>query len=346
MVNNGPLVSVIIVHYNNVDYLHNCVRSIAGSTYKKLELIVVDNGSRKISLSDMPETGLRMNYIPSPKNMGYGDGCNQGIKEAKGEFVFLLNNDIEIETDCIAELVNISMKDRSIAVVQPKMLDLRDKGHFHSSGAGGMIDIFGYPFAKGRIFETVEEDSGQYDNFSEVFWASGAAVFIRKNIFDRAGYFDTYYFMYMEEIDLIWRIHLLGAERVVFVPAAKIFHLGCPNLGRDNLRRMYYVHRNSLMMLLTNYSLSTLLITLPVRVILEMGIAAGHLLLFDVKRTFSVFMAFGYILGHIPFIARKRMQVQAKRKVSDRYIVSKMYRGSIVLKYLLGHKKASRLSIH
>jgi len=343
MERNSPLVSVVIVHYKDFDYLRNCILSVAKSTYENIELIIVDNGLQKISPSDLPEIDIPINYISSPKNLGFGDGCNQGIHNAKGEFVFILNNDIEIDQNCIPELVKILVDDPSIAVAQPKMLDLNDKEHFHSSGAGGMIDILGYPFARGRILDKVEKDMGQYDNFSDIFWASGAAIFIRKDVLEKAGYFDTYYFMYMEEIDLIWRIHLLGSYRVVYVPTTKIYHFGCPNLGRENLWRMYYVHRNSLIMLLKNYSWITLLFIFPVRLILEAGTAAEYLFTLKWKRTIAILMAFGHIIGHLPLIIRKRRQVQLMRKADDRYVLDKMYKGSILLMYLFGYKKASQL---
>lgn len=342
---NAPLVSVVIVHYNNIDYLRNCINSVAASDYKELELIIVDNGEHKISQSSLPDINLKINYIPSPRNLGFGDGCNQGILEAKGEFIFILNNDIEIDSNCISELVKTSIRDRSIAVAQPKMLDLNDKEYFHSSGAGGLIDVFGYPFARGRIFDVVEKDTRQYDNPMDIFWASGAALFIRKDVLEETGYFDPYYFMYMEEIDLIWRIHLLGTCRVVYVPEARIYHFGCPNLGREDLWRMYYVHRNSLIMIMKNYSWNTLLLMLPLRFVLEIITATIHLMLFKWKRTVAVFMAFLYILTHLPLIVEKRNRVQAKRRVRDSYILRKMYRGSIVLMYLLGYKRVSQLSI-
>jgi len=340
----NPIVSVIIVHYNNIEYLLNCVQSIGKSTFSNIELIIVDNGAQKISPSDLPQVNLELIYIHSPRNLGFGDGCNQGIHMARGEFVFLLNNDIEIDPDCISVLVRISEQDPSIAIVQPKMLDLKDKRCFHSSGAGGMLDIFGYPFARGRILDTVEQDEGQYDDVREIFWASGAALFIRKKVLEDTGYFDSLFFMYMEEIDLIWRIHLLGTYKVVYLPAAKIYHFGGPNLGKEDLLRMYYVHRNSLIMLIKNYSWSTLLLVLPVRLILEIGTVLGYFLITKWKRCAAVSMAFGYIISHLPFIMTRRRQVQAIRRIKDKYIFNRMYKGSIVLMYLLGYRKASSLT--
>ena len=340
---SSPLVSLIVVHYNDPKYLWNCIRSIARLSYPNIELIIVDNGSAKVSISNMQDYVLSIYYIRTERNLGFAEGCNRGIQRAKGEYLFLLNNDIELDPKCVTELVKIMNSDRSIGILQPKMLDYKDRNVFHSSAAGGMIDIIGYPFARGRIFERVERDMGQYDQSIEIFWAGGASLFARKEALQEAGLFDPDFFLYMEEIDLAWRIHLLARYKVVFVPSARIYHIGCPNLGRDHFMRMYYQHRNGLVMLLKNYSSLSILCLLPVRLVLEIGIAFGYLILGRWKRFRAMLKAQWYIIDHLRLILEKRRKVQSMRRANDKSIISKMYIGSIALRYILAHQNIAQV---
>ena len=228
----SPLVSLIIVQYSNPEYLWQCIRSIDRLTYRNIELIIVDNGTPKVPVGEIPDVPFPVRYLPSETNLGFAGGCNRGIQEATGEYVFILNNDIELDPQCLSVLVEIMIRDPQTGILQPKMLDLKDPQLFHSSAAGGMIDILGYPFARGRILGAVERDEGQYDQSIEVFWAGGACLFARRTALEEVGLFDADFFLYMEEIDLAWRLHLLGRYRIIYVPSARVYHLGCPTLGR------------------------------------------------------------------------------------------------------------------
>lgn len=338
-----PLVSLIVVHYNDPKYLWNCIRSIGRLSYPNIELIIVDNGSTKVSISNMQDYLLSIYYIRPERNLGFAEACNRGIQRAKGEYLFLLNNDIELDPKCVTELVKIMNSDGSIGILQPKMLDYEHRNVFHSSAAGGMIDIIGFPFARGRIFETVERDMGQYDQSIEIFWAGGASLFARKEALHEAGLFDPDFFLYMEEIDLAWRIHLLARYKVIFVPSARIYHIGCPNLGRDHFMRMYYQHRNGLVMLLKNYSRVSILCLLPLRLVLEIGIAFGSLILGRWKRFQAMLKAQCYIIIHLRLILKKRRKVQSMRRTNDKSIMSKMYIGSIALRYVLAHQNIAQV---
>jgi GT2 family glycosyltransferase len=331
------VVSIIIIHYGPDDYLLRSLKSIKSTNFSKKELIIIDNNeaidSNIRKIEDIIES-FKYVYVRNCKNMGFASGCNQGINLSTGRYIFILNNDIEIDKNCIDVLVDFAERHTDIAILQPKMLDFTHRNTFHSSAGGGYIDVFGYPFARGRILDTAEEDLGQYDDVVDIFWAGGAALFARKSILEEAGLFDGDFFLYMEEIDLAWRVQLLG-HRLIYVPAAKIYHLGCPSLGRENFLRMYFDHRNSLLMLIKNLSPWNLLLLLPLRCGLELGTVIGSLCCLRFTRGWAIFRAFGYILRHLPGILHKRRIVQDRRKVKDKIVFSNAYFGSVALNYYL-----------
>ncbi|HDZ00624.1 MAG TPA: glycosyltransferase family 2 protein [Nitrospirae bacterium] len=335
-----PLVSVIIIHYKGEGFLSKCIAAVERSTFHHMEIIVVNNGLETPALSK--REGFF--YIKNENNLGFAEGCNVGIGMAKGEYVFILNNDVEISPDCIEILVEKAGGDSSLGILQPKMLDVHEKNRFHSSAAGGMIDILGYPFARGRILNTIEEDKGQYDDSIHVFWVSGAAFFAKRSVLIEAGLFDKDFFLYMEEIDLCWRVYLSG-YKIIYVPEAVIYHVGCPNIGRENIMRMYYVHRNSMIMLLKNLSMPYLLILFPVRLILESGILLLYLTSFRLKRSIAILKAFIYIFCKSKTIWTKRREIQEKRKVSDEKVFESMHKKPVLLQYaLFGKKYYSRIN--
>jgi hypothetical protein len=333
----SPLVSICIIQYGSNDHLKKCIESIKNSSYSDsdMEIIIIDNNEHDNNLFDISNMNLgnsQKTYIKNRTNVGFAEGCNQGIRSAKGKYVFILNNDIEIERDCIRYLVDFAEAHPDVAVLQPKMLDYANRYTFHSSAAGGFIDILGYPFARGRIFDIVEQDMGQYDDVVEIFWASGAALFAKKEILEESGFFDSDFFLYMEEIDLEWRIQLLG-YKIVYIPTAKIYHIGCPHLGRENFYRMYYTHRNSIIMLIKNLSLGNLIIFLPLRIGLEIITLLFSLASLKIIRFFAVLNAFIYILIHLPSILHKRLKTQSMRKTKDVHLLSNAYYGSVALHY-------------
>lgn len=338
-----PLVSIIIVHYGDPNFLGQCLESVKRSDYSQAEVIVVDNnedGSSPFAVDGEGPATLKYTYIKNTRNAGYGGGCNDGIRASVGKYVFLLNNDIEIHPHCISALVEFAEEHREIGVLQPKMLDYYARRTFHSGGGGGFIDLLGYPFARGRIFGAVEEDRGQYDDVVEVFWAGGAALFASRDAVERAGLFDPDFFLYMEEIDLAWRVRLLG-YRVVYLPHAAVYHIGCPHLGRRNFLRMYFDHRNSVVMLIKNLSLKNLFLFLPARLGLEAATVIGSMACLRFTRAFAILRALAYVLAHLRTINGKRRLVQRMRKVRDEAVLAKAYHGSVALSYFLWRIRAA-----
>ena len=225
--------------------------------------------------------------------------------------------------------------DSSIAVCQPKLLSSRFKGKLDYAGAmGGLIDIFGYPFAIGRIFNTIEPDRQKYLGNYEIFWASGTASIWRKSVFEKVGYLDEDFFAHMEEIDLNWRC-LLHGYKIRSTSNSKVFHYSGFSLGHDTWKKMYLNHRNNLVMLLKNLGGKKLIWVFPIRLSMEYFTAIIAIFKLDWRRFFAVILSQLFILVNLISIIRKRKIVQSKRTESDTKIFERMFHGSIVWHYFL-----------
>ena len=329
-------ISVVIPHYNGLNILKDCLGSLLKNTFRDFETIVIDNGSTDGSQKFVKENYPEVKLIQNKKNLGYAGACNQGIELAAAPFVLLLNNDTVMPENFLREMFNAIQKDDKIACVQPKILSIQDKNYFDYSGAaGGEMDILGYPFARGRIFDTVERDKRQYDKIDDtVFWTSGCALLLRKSVTDEVGKLDEDFFAHQEEIDLNWRVQIAGYRNVVTC-ATHIYHYSGYTLRSDNQRKMYLNHRNNLIMMIKNYSLPLLAILLPVRILMEMATVVADSMLWGGNRGKAVLNALQYIFSHPILIYKKHRYVQKLRKVSDRAIIQNMYPGSIVIDHFL-----------
>ena len=328
-----PLVSIIIPHQTGTEVLLHCLESVVRDTsHHRYEILLVDNGSSDGSVRAAQDRFPQLRVLDLAENQGYAGGCNRGIEAARGDYVLLLNDDTEVEAGWLSELVRAAEEDPTIGACQPKIRSLGDRDRFEYSGAaGGLMDIYGYPFSRGRLMDHVEEDVGQYDDPIETFWASGVAMLIRRAALDDAGLFDETFFAYMEEIDLCWRLQLQG-YRVVYVPSAVVFHIGGFSLDKRVRKRMYLNHRNSLIMLLKNYSARSLIGILPVKLLLE-GFIMSAALLRNPLRSSAVVMAFWWIATHMPTVLELRAGVQERRRVPDRDIYARLYLGMAPLWY-------------
>jgi len=328
-------VSIIIPHTTGTEILIRCLEALGGDFGDPAaEIILVDNGSSDGSVAKAEGRFPSLRVLRLEENQGFAGGCNRGVEIARGKYVLLLNDDTEVDANCVKELVRTAEADPTVGACQPKIRSLRDPSHFEYSGAaGGLMDVYGYPFSRGRLMDHVEADEGQYDEPAEIFWASGVCMLIRKSVLDEVGTFDETFFAYMEEIDLSWRI-LLGGHRIVYVPTAIVYHIGGYSLERKNVKRMFLNHRNSMIMLAKNYSLRSLLWIFPVKIVLELFIFAGALVR-NPRRSQAVVLSFGWIATHIPTLLRLRAAVQARRRVSDREIISRLYPGMAPIWYFL-----------
>jgi GT2 family glycosyltransferase len=334
-----PLVSIIIPHFNGISILDECLRSLKKCTYRQLEILVVDNASTDNSVQFLKYHYPAIRIIQNKENVGFAEGCNRGILNAQGEYVLILNNDTIHEPDWIGRLMEALLSDADIAIVQPKILSYQNRRLFDYSGAsGGFIDYFAYPFARGRLFYTIEQDDGQYEDRREIFWASGTAFLARKEIMLKAGLFDKVFFAHMEEIDLDWHVHLLG-YKIIVEPKSVIYHRSGYTLGTESYKKKYLNHRNSLLMLMTNYQLGNLFWILPIRFALEIFAFFASVPKRDFKRMVAIIHALFWVLSHPHYVVKKRTWVNMHRILSDHSIMQGMVHGPIPCGYFLFRRR-------
>jgi len=339
-----PLVSIIIPHWNGIDVIMECLDSLNEASYPNLEIIVVDNDSTDDSVNHILKKFPNVIIFENEQNEGYAGGCNRGSEIAKGKYFLFLNNDTIHEPNWIESLVQLLEKNTNIAAVQPKILNYYQKNLFdYAGGAGGMMDFLVFPFVRGRIFNEQEIDTGQYNSKQEIFWSSGTAFLVRKTIFQEAGKFDELFFAHMEEIDLCWRFNLMRYE-VWSEPSSVVYHKNAVSLPMYTEEKYYLNHRNSLIMLLTNYSLPLAIYVLPIRWALDVIAIIYSILRGDWAHIKGIAKAHAWIVFHPRKLYQKRVRLKAIRKVKDRNILKKIYHGSIVFAhYILKKNRYSEL---
>ncbi len=246
-------VAVIILNWNGEKLLQEFLPSVVRHTPDRLaDVIVADNGSDDGSLKLLAEYFPMVEVIRFDCNHGFAEGYNRALKAVPHPYVVLLNSDVAAKDDWLTPLYNFMEEKPEVGAVQPKLLSYSEPGKFEYAGAsGGFLDRNGYPYCRGRIFDTTEVDTGQYDESLPVFWATGAALMVRRELYNEVGGLDKDFFAHMEEIDLCWRIHLAGYE-VWAVPAGRLYHLGGGSLPASDPRKTYLNFRNSLLMLHKN----------------------------------------------------------------------------------------------
>ncbi|HEX6982234.1 MAG TPA: glycosyltransferase family 2 protein [Balneolaceae bacterium] len=263
--------SIIIVSWNALSLLKDYLPSVAATDYPEFEIILADNASTDGSKKWVREHFPDIKIAAFDENHGYCGGNNRAAPYATGDILLFLNNDVRVEPNWLDGLADCFDDDPEIAAVQPKMLSDEQPEYFEYAGAaGGFLDRFGYPFCRGRIFDTVEKDHGQYDNQTNIFWASGAALAIRREAFTAAGGFDEDFEFHMEEIDLCWRLWTNG-YKIQFCPESIVYHLGGGSMPMGSPRKVYYNYRNNLKMLWKNCSIDTLYWRFPIRYCLDVA---------------------------------------------------------------------------
>ena len=265
-----PKVAVVIIHWNRRNLLEQFLPFLVKSTYSNLEIVVADNNSDDDSIAFVKANYPNITIVKNDDNYGYAGGYNHALKHVTADYFVLLNNDIEVTPNWIEPVIEAMEKDKTIAAAQPKMLDYNNRQKFEYAGAGGgYIDVFGYAFCRGRIFEVLEEDKGQYNDTHSAFWATGACMFVRAEVFKKLHGFDEHFFAHMEKIDLCWRMQLAG-HTLVTVPQSAVYHVGGGTLNKQSPQKTYLNFRNNLIMLTKNLPVSTLLWLIPVRSFLDL----------------------------------------------------------------------------
>lgn len=249
--------AIAILNWNGRKLLEEFLPSVVENS-DEAEVYVIDNASDDDSVAYLKSNFPTVKIIQNEGNFGYAKGYNVGLKEMFRQaqhdidFICLLNSDVKVSENWIQPVLNLFQTDENISAIQPKILDYKNQTHFEYAGAGGgFIDSFGYPYCRGRIFWTLEEDKGQYNDSIQTFWASGACVFVRKNDFEAIGGFDEGFFAHMEEIDFCWRLNNIG-KKIYYCGQSTVYHLGGGTLKNSNPKKTYLNFRNSLWMLVKN----------------------------------------------------------------------------------------------
>ena len=259
-------VSIIILNWNGEALLEEFLPSVIAHTPSPVaEIVVADNGSTDNSVTMLKEKFPSVRLILFDRNYGFAEGYNRAISQVETPYAVLLNNDVEVTPNWMDEPIRAMDADDNLAGVQPKILAQKDKKKFEYAGAaGGWLDCYGYPFCRGRVLHVVEEDCGQYDNPADIFWASGACLFIRTEIFKKEGGFDARFFAHQEEIDLCWRLRARG-YRLACIPQSVVYHVGGATLKTESPRKTFLNFRNNLLMVYKNTSAGKLQSTMCLR---------------------------------------------------------------------------------
>jgi len=335
--------AVVLLNFNGRGYLEQFLPSVVHHS-KGAEIIIVDNGSTDNSVEFLQSNYPDLEIINLPSNKGFAGGYNEAIQQINAEICVLLNTDVEVTEGWLNPILSLMESNSGIAACQPKILSYNEKDKFEYAGAaGGYIDYLGFPFCRGRIFQTLEKDEAQYDDVHPIFWASGACLFIRKDVFLHLGGFDEDFFAHMEEIDLCWRMQNAG-YKVYYNGISTVYHIGGGTLSRSNPRKTYLNFRNGLSMFAKNEKPQRLWWKLPARTLLDMIAAIKFAVADSLDDCIAVLKAHMYFWTHIRTNLEKRKE--AKKQWIQKNPDLQIYRGFIVLDYfLVGKKKFSQISI-
>ncbi len=335
-------IAVVILNYNGRHFLEQFLEGVVRhSNQDTVTVYVADNGSTDTSVAYLKENHPTVELVLSDENYGFAGGYNFALKQIEADYYVLLNSDVEVSANWLTPIIELMESDTGIAACQPKVLAHYDKSLFeHAGGSGGWMDTLGYPFCRGRIFSKLETDSGQYNDIQEVFWATGAAMFIRADLYHSMEGLDAEYFAHMEEIDLCWRLKRAGYKNMV-VPESVVYHVGGGTLPPTSPRKVYLNFRNSLLTLLKNESPQKLLWLIPLRLVLD-GLA-GVLFLTEgkFKEIWAIIRAHFYIYPRIFKIAKKRKHYKIlieKATIGEANTIG-VYSKSVVLDFFIKKKQ-------
>ena len=282
-------VSVIILNWNGGALMEEFLPSVVAHSPSHIaEIIVADNGSTDHSIAMLREKFPEIRVICFDKNYGFAEGYNKAIAQTDTTYIVLLNSDVEVTPDWLDAPLALLDADKSIAAVQPKILAQRDKKQFEYAGAaGGFIDIYGYPYCRGRIQYVVEEDQGQYDTQADLLWATGACLFVRTETYKNEGGLDANFFAHQEEIDMCWRLRARG-YRIVYTPESTVYHVGGATLHTESPQKTFLNFRNNLLVLYKNLPENDLKHVMRVRYWLDRIAAAKFFITDNPKNAFAV----------------------------------------------------------
>ncbi len=301
-------IGVVILNWNGIELLKQFLPDVLKYS-PEATVYIADNASTDASVDFVRENYPQAMVIQNRVNGGYSKGYNDALSTLSEDVFILLNSDVQVTPYWLEPILSLFKNEPEVAAVQPKILDYKKPDHFEYAGAaGGFIDQFGYPYCRGRIFNSIEKDEGQYEDEIAIFWASGACLAIRKEIFYEVGGLDEDYFAHQEEIDLCWRLHNYG-YRIKYTPKAVVYHIGGATLSSQNPKKTFYNFRNSLFNLVKNVPSNKIFWVISVRLILD-GLAAFKFL-FELKprhftAIFTAHLSFYHLL---PKMLKKRQKL-------------------------------------
>ena len=305
-------VAIVLLNWNGKSLLEKFLPQIIENN-EGAAIYIADNKSTDGSIEWVENNFSSVEIIQNNQNYGFAQGYNLALKEINAEYYVLINSDVEVTKSWLTSIISLMDKDKEIAACQPKILDYNKKNMFEYAGAcGGLIDNLGYPFCRGRIFNNIEQDNGQYDENMEIFWGTGACLFLRASSFWEVDGFDNDFFAHQEEIDLCWRLKNYG-YKIMAIPTSVVFHVGAATLEKNSPFKTYLNFRNNLFMIFKNTKLVSLIKILIFRLILD-GFAAltflnrrsGH------QHFFSVIKAHFIFYLNIPKLISKRLKINQK----------------------------------
>lgn len=328
--------AVVILNWNGKKYLQLFLPELIKNTQDKdTEIILADNNSTDDSIEFLNTNYPELRIIQLDKNYGFTGGYNKALNQIEAEYYVLLNSDIEVTPNWLNPLIKLLDSDKTIAACQPKIKSYHQKEYFEYAGAaGGFIDKFGYPFCRGRVLDIVEKDNGQYDDQKDVFWATGACMVIRANLYKHSGGLDNDFFAHMEEIDLCWRLKNRGF-RIVYNPESTVYHVGGGTLPNNSPFKLYLNFRNNLFLLYKNLPKGKLFSVLFSRMILD-GISA---IVFLIKLSLPDFYA--VFKAHLHFYKNlKKLRFKRKKLLSENVVLHhpEMYAKSIIWNHFIKKK--------
>ncbi|WP_242918202.1 glycosyltransferase family 2 protein [Pontibacter liquoris] len=336
-----PHTAIVILNWNGLRYLEQFLPSVVANS-SGCEVIVADNASTDGSVAFLQANFPQVRLILLPQNYGFCEGYNKALQQVEATYYVLLNSDVAVPPGWVASIISLMEADKQIAVCQPKILSQQHPAFLEYAGAGGgMLDAIGYPFCRGRLFDTLEEDKGQYNDVQQIFWATGACMFVRSVVFRELGGLEPAFFAHMEEIDFCWRAQNAG-YKVMYNGRSQVYHVGGGTLHKSNPHKTYLNFRNGLALLYKNLPEQELLPTMGLRVLLDWMAALRMLLAGQTKDAKAVLQAHADLLGKRSYWRERRRAQLHKGRFPQ---MAGVYKGSIVWEYFFRqHKTVQELS--
>ena len=329
--NASRSVGIVILNWNGRSYLEQFLPSVIANS-PGCQVIVADNASTDDSVAFLKTSYPEIRLIQHTRNLGFCEGYNEALKQVDSEFYVLLNSDVQVTPGWVDPILELLVKDPEIAACQPKIRSFHEPQYLEYAGAGGgMIDLFGYPFCRGRMFDTLELDLGQYNDTREIFWATGAGMFVRAADFHRHGGLEPAFFAHMEEIDLCWRLKNAG-KKIYYCGHSEVYHVGGGTLHKSNPRKTFLNFRNGLALLYKNLAGPDLYSTLFIRILLDWISALKFFADGQTGNAKAIFKAHGEVYKNRKYWKARRNSEPAKIPLHQ---LSGVYNGSVVWAYFI-----------